>query len=126
MAEALGYKLELSPAGRTCEQIIQAVGSIKGIGLVARSPELLKFLDRLAHEDLEIEVEENDEDKKKKLHKDFAPLPKVMEVLERANAKGIFKGSNHLNALVRSHVLKLGMALRCTECLHTSGSAWKA
>jgi hypothetical protein len=30
------------------------------------------------------------------------------------------KGSRHLEALIRSHVLKLGMALRCTECQHTS------
>jgi hypothetical protein len=54
MAESLGYKLSLSPAGRTCQQIIAAVGGIKFIGIVARSPDLLKFLDRLAHDDLEV------------------------------------------------------------------------
>jgi len=122
VAESLGYKLELSPAGRTCEQIIHALGGIRAMGMVARSPELLKFLDRLAHEDLEVDLEgeEGDETKKKKLRKDFATLPKVMEVLERVNAGGISNGSRHLKALIRSHVLKLGMALRCTECLHTS------
>jgi len=122
MAESLGYKLELSPAGRTCEQIIHALGSTMAIGLVAQGPELLKFLDRLAHEDLEVDLEGEGGDgaKRKKLHKGFAPLPKVMEVLERVNAKGFSKGGRHLNALIRSHVLKLGMALRCTECLHTS------
>ena len=57
MAESLGYKLELSPAGRTCEQIIHALGSIRAMGLVARGTELLKFLDRLAHEDSEVELE---------------------------------------------------------------------
>ena len=107
MAESLGCKLELSPAGRTCEQIIHALGSIRAMGLVTRGPELLRFLDRLAHEDLEVEA-------------DGAPLPQVMEILERANANRFSKGSRHLDALVRSHVLKLGMALRCTECQHTS------
>jgi len=114
MAESLGYKLDLSAAGRTLEQIVHAVGSIEAMGLVTRAPELLKFLDSLAHEDLEVELDGNEESgtKKKKLRKGFAPLPKVMEILERVNAKGISKGSRHLNALVRSHVLKLGMALR--------------
>jgi len=122
MAESLGYKLELSPAGRTLEQIIHTIGSIRAMGLVARAPELLKFLDRLAHEDLEVELgeEEKDEVKRKRLRKGFAPLPQVMEILERINANAISGGSQHLNALVRSQVLKLGMALRCTECLHTS------
>jgi hypothetical protein len=122
MAESLGYKLELSPAGRTCEQMIHAPGSIRAMGLVARGPELLKFLDRLAREDLEVELEgeEGDGAKKKKLHKSFAPLPQIVEILERANANRFSKGSRHLDALIRSHVLKLGMALRCGECQHTS------
>jgi hypothetical protein len=122
MAESLGYKLSLSPAGRTCNQIIAAVGGIRAIGIVARSPELLRFLDRLAHEDLEVELEgeEGESGKRKKLHKSFALLPQVTELLERINTRGLSTSTNHLNALVRSNVLKLGMALRCTECLHTS------
>ncbi|HZQ20281.1 MAG TPA: hypothetical protein VFA90_16325 [Terriglobales bacterium] len=122
MAESLGYKLELSPAGRTCEQIIHSLGNIRAMGLVTRGPELLKFLDRLAHEDLEVEAEgkEGDGGRKKKLHKGFAKLPQVMEILERVNVNKFSKGSRHLDALIRSHVLKLGMALRCTECQHTS------
>ncbi len=67
MAESLGYKLELSPAGRTCEQIIHALGSIRAMGLVARGPELLKFLDRLAHEDLEVELEGEEGDGAKRM-----------------------------------------------------------
>jgi hypothetical protein len=123
MAESLGYKLSLSPAGRTCKQIITAVGGLPWIGIVARSPELLKFIDRLAHEDLEVELEgeEGEKGKRKKVHKGFALLPQVMEVLERTNAGGLARSSSgHLNALVRSNVLKLGMALRCSECEHTS------
>ena len=90
MAESLGYKLELSVAGRTLEQIVHAVGSIRAMGLVARAPELLKFLDRLAHEDLEVELDVDDRDggKRKKLRKDFAPLPQVMEILEKRRLEG--------------------------------------
>jgi hypothetical protein len=121
MAESLGYKLDLSPAGRTCEQIIHALGGIRAMGLVTRGPELLKFLDRLAHEDLEVEVDdEGDGIRKKNLHKGFALLPGITETLERVNANRYSKGGRHLDALIRSHVLKLGMALRCTECQHTS------
>jgi hypothetical protein len=127
MAESLGYKLELSPAGRTCEQIIHALGSIRAIGLVTRGPGLLRFLDRLAHEDLEVEVdgEEGDGTRKKKLHKGFAPLPQVMEILERVNSNRFSKGSRHLDALIRSHVLKLGMALRCRNASIQAGLALK-
>ncbi len=59
-AEASGYEpLPMSPAGRTCEQIIgHAVGGLGAVGVVTRSPELLRFMDRLAHEDLEVEIEE--------------------------------------------------------------------
>ncbi len=122
MAESLGYKLELSPAGRTCKQIIDALGGIRAIGIVARSLELLKFIDRLAHEaeEVELEVEEGDGLKRKKVHKGFASLPQVIEILERSNVGGLGTSSGHLNALVRSNVFKLGMALRCPECLHTS------
>ncbi|MGA7848397.1 MAG: hypothetical protein WCA13_04755 [Terriglobales bacterium] len=122
MAESLGYKLSLSPAGRTCKQIIDAVGGLMWIGIVARSPELLKFIDRLAHEDLEVELEgeEGEAGKRKKVHKGFATLPQVIETLERTNAGGLPTIGGHLNALIRSNVLKLGMALRCTECEYTS------
>jgi hypothetical protein len=63
------------------------------MGLVARGPELLNFLDRLAHEDLEVELEgeEGDGTKKKKLHKSFAPLPQIVEILER-ECEQVFKG----------------------------------
>jgi hypothetical protein len=49
LAESVGYKLSLSPAGRTCEQIIAALGGLKMIGIATRSPDLLRFIDRLAH-----------------------------------------------------------------------------
>lgn len=120
MAESLGYKLSLSPAGRTCQQIIAAVGGIKFIGIVARSPDLLKFLDRLAHDDLEVELDDEEGTTRKRVHKDFALLPQVVEILERVNAGGPATSSGHLNALIRDNVLKLGMALRCSKCLHTS------
>jgi hypothetical protein len=76
LAESTGYKLSMSPAGRTCEQIISAVGGLKMVGIVARAPELLRLIDRLAHEDVEIEVEsqEGETTKRKKLSKPYAPL----------------------------------------------------
>ena len=44
------------------------------IGIVARSPELLRFIDRLAHEDLEVEIESGEGTARKKIHKSYAPL----------------------------------------------------
>ena len=122
LAESVGYKLSLSPAGRTCEQIIAAVGGLSMIGIVGRSAELLRFLDRLAHEDLEIELDNEDgaPAKRKKVHKSYAPLNHVLEVVRKSNPEHQSVNTPHLNALIRCNVLKLGMALRCTECLNTS------
>ena len=120
LAESVGYKLSLSPAGRTCDQIITAVGGLKMIGIVGRSPELLRFIDRLAHEDLEIPVDEEEASKRKKVYKPYALLDQVLEVLGKSNPNHQSVIGPHLRALIRSKVLKLGMALRCTECLHTS------
>lgn len=122
LAESVGYKLSLSPAGRTCEQIISAVGGLRMIGIASRSAELVRFIDRLAHEDLEVEVENEDGSpgKRKKLYKPYAPLDHTLEVVRKSNPDHQSVSGPHLNALIRCNVLKLGMALRCTECLNTS------
>src|SRR5580692_3184187 len=120
LAESLGYKLLLSPAGRTCNQIISAVGGLNMIRIVARSPELLKFIDRLAHEDLEVEIDSDEGIPRKKMHKSYARLSQVLEVIHKSNMEHPRLSRPHLNTLIRCKVLKLGMALRCSECQHTS------
>jgi hypothetical protein len=120
LAESVGYKLSLSPAGKTCEQIIAAVGGLKMVGIVGRSPELLRFIDRLAHEDLEVPLDAEEALKRKRVYKPYALLDQVLEVVGRSNPDHQSIVGPHLNALIRSKVLKLGMALRCSECLHTS------
>ncbi len=120
LAESLGYRLSISPAGRTCNQIVSAVGGLKMMGIIARAPELLKFIDRLAHEDLEVELDDDEGAARKKMHKPYAPLSMVLEVIHKSNADHPSIGGSHLNALIRCKVLKLGMALRCSECQNTS------
>ena len=122
LAEASGYELSMSPAGRTCEQIIAAVGGLGAVSVVTRSPELLRFMDRLAHEDLEVEIEEqgNEPGKRKKVHKAFAPLTQAQEVMRRSNPGNEGVAEPHLAALIRRNVLKLGMALNCSKCSHKS------
>lgn len=119
LAESLGYKMSLSPAGRVCEQIIAAVGNIKSIRTVVRSPDLLKMLDRMAHEDLEVEIEEQD-GKRKNVKKTYAPLAEILRVLGIANATEGERIEWHLAALTRCNVLRVGMALRCDSCQSSS------
>jgi hypothetical protein len=119
LAESLGYKLSLSPAGRVCEQIIVAVGNIKSIGTVVRSPDLLKMLDRMAHADLEVEIEDPD-GKRKSVKKAYAPLAEVLRVLGTANTAEGERIERHLAALTRCNVLRIGMALRCDSCQSSS------
>jgi hypothetical protein len=119
VAETVGLSLDLSSAGKTCEQIISAVGGLRGLGIVVRSPDLLKLLDSLAHEDFEVE-DENEEHIKKRLFKSYAPLSKVCEVLRRANPEPDGAWQGNLTALLYRNVLKIGMALSCPECEHSS------
>jgi hypothetical protein len=119
LAEASGFELSLSPAGRVCEQIISAMGGLGPIGIVARSPELLRFLNSLAHEDLEVEVD-GEGGRTKKVRKDFAGYNDTIATIRRSNPGNETVAANHLGALIRCKVLKVGMKLKCTECLQTS------
>jgi hypothetical protein len=81
---------------------------------------VLRFFDRLAHEDLEVGIEEDDGSARKKMHKPYAPLSSVLEVVNKSNIDYPKVSVRHLDALLRCKVLKLGMALRCSQCQHTS------
>lgn len=116
----LGYKIAISPSGRTCQQIISSLGDIYSLGVVMRSGEILRFLDQMAHEDVEIEFKhEGGTGKKRRIKKAYAPYPRLREVVQRSNQYPNLVDS-HVDALLRCNVLKLGMALRCGECSHTS------
>jgi hypothetical protein len=121
-AFANGKKLTLtmSPAGETCQQIIKAVGGLSSISIVTRSPELLHFLDSLAHENVEVE---SDATPPKKVRKAYAPYPKTLEVVNRASPAFDAAGPRLLRALVNTGVLVAGLTLRCKECNHSSWHA---
>jgi len=122
LAESSGFQLSLSPAGRVCEQIISAFGSLMAARTVLESKELLRMLDRMAHEDLEIEIEEPGDDpaKRKKVKKPYALLGNVQRVLRMSHQTDPERMERHLAALTRCNVLRLGMALQCDSCLNTS------
>lgn len=122
LAEGLGYTLSLSPAGRTCQQIIKALGGLAMIRMVARSAEFIKFLNRIAHEDVEVEIDvvEDKERKRKKVSKSYATYNEVQREIGKANAEHPALGETHLAALIRQNVLRVGLTLRCPECHHTS------
>jgi hypothetical protein len=124
LAEASGSDLSLSPAGRTCEQIIASLGGLLSVGLVARSKELLDFLNSLAHEDLEADPEEPEgqregKPRRKRPHKAFAPYNQAYSVVRRSNPGNKSVADSHLGALVHRKVLKIGMKLTCPECQET-------
>jgi hypothetical protein len=122
VAKASGYDLTMSSAGRTCEQIIAAVGGLNLLGIVARSAELLRLLDRMAHEDVEVEpdIEEGEEQRRRPLSKPYQTYNTVRAVIHRANKDLEHAADSHLGALIRQNVLKFGMALKCGECTHSS------
>jgi hypothetical protein len=121
LAEASGFQLSLSPAGRVCEQIIASFGSLMAARTVLESKELLRMLDRMAHEDLEVEIEVpgDEPEKRKKVKKAYAPLGEVQRVLRTTNQNDAARLDRHLANLTRSNVLRLGMVLQCDSCLNS-------
>lgn len=122
LAEANGFQLSLSPAGRVCEQIIASFGSIMATRTVLESADLLRMLDRMAHEDLEVELEETgvEPEKRKRVKKAYAPLGEVLRVLGLCSHPDTGGLNRHLTALVHCKVLRLGMVLKCSACLNSS------
>lgn len=126
LAEASGFKLTLSSAGRVCEQIIASFGNLMSTRTVLESRELMRMLDRMAHEDLDIEIDDLGEEqdgaqkKRKKIKKAYAPLGEVLRVLRLSNQSDSVRLDRQLAALTRCNVLRLGMALQCDSCLHSS------
>jgi len=120
--QAHALKMELSSAGRVCEQVITALGGLHGIGLVA-SEDLLRLLDRLAHGDLELEISD-DEDvattPKRRVRSESVPYSKIQEVLGRTHAGDGRTARGYLDMLLRSKVLTLGLKLPCPHCTQRS------
>jgi hypothetical protein len=126
LAEASGLQLTLSPAGRVCEQIISSFGNLMSTRTVLESRELMRMLDRMAHEDLEVEIDEPGQEqsdatkKRKKVKKAYAPLGEVQRVLRLSHQSDSGRLDRQLAALTRCNVLRLGMALQCDSCQHSS------
>jgi hypothetical protein len=118
LAEGLGYDLSASPAGQTAQQIIKALGSLALGSIILKSQELLKYLNRLAHEDVEVDVTNEDGDRRVK--KAFAPYNDLKRILNRAVVPDHMSVEAKLSNLVRLKILRPGLTRRCPECGHTS------
>jgi hypothetical protein len=119
LADGVGYKLTLSPAGQTAQQIIKALGGRLVFGnIIMKSVELLKYLNRLAHEDVEIDV--TNDGATKKIKKAFAPYNDLKRVLNMAVTPHYLTPEMQLANLVRLKILRTGLLQMCPECRHTS------
>lgn len=119
LVDGVGYELDLSPAGRTAQQIIKALGGYLPISsVVMKSAEFLKYLNRLAHEDVEVDV--THEGESKKIKKPFAPYKDLRRELNRTVRPNFLTVERQLANLVSYNVLRPGLTLECPECHHTS------
>lgn len=119
LAEGVGYKLNLSPAGRTAEQIIKSLGGhLSMSSIILKSAQFLKYLNKLAHEDVEVDVSQDGESKQiKKPYVLYNDLRRELSLLARPEYLTV---ERQLSNLVTYNVLRPGLTLECPECLHTS------
>jgi hypothetical protein len=119
LADGLGYHLSLSPGGQTAQQIIKALGGhLAFSNIILKSEQLLKYLNRLAHEDVEVDV--TNDGTNKKIKKPYAPYKDLKRVLELTAPHDYMTSEAKLSNLVRTKVLRPGLTQECPECHHTS------
>ena len=119
LADGVGYKLNLSPAGQTAQQIIKALGGHFSLSsIILKSGQFLKYLNRLAHEDVEVDVTHDGEYKRVK--KPYAPYNDLRRELSAMATREYMTVERQLSSLVHHNVLRPGLTLECPECLHTS------
>lgn len=119
LADGLGYILGLSPAGQTAQQIVKALnGHLALSSVILKSAQFLKYLNRLAHEDVEVDVTHDGENKK--IKKPFAPYNDLRRELNALVRPNYLTVERQLSNLVSYNVLRPGLTLECPECRHTS------
>jgi hypothetical protein len=118
LAEGVGYQWRMSPAGRTAQQIIKALGGyLSSISFVLKSEQFVKYLNSMAREDVEMDV--TNEDVPKTIKKPYALYNDLKRILNQT-AKHRVTVENQLYNLVSLKVLRPGLTQECPECRHTS------
>jgi len=113
-----GLKAELSSNGRIANQVIQALGGLRGVRVIANE-DVLRLLQKMAHGDVEIEIDPDDPKRKRSVRAYAIPRPHIVEVLSRSCGSGEI-GNNLLASLVHFKILVIGLRLQCPECRQTT------
>jgi hypothetical protein len=113
-----GFTAELSSSGRIAKQIIEAIGGLRGAQMLANE-DLLKLLNKMAHGDVEIEIDGDDPKRKRSVRAYAVPRLQMLETLNRSHGSRGF-GANLLASLVHFKVLVVGLRLQCPECRQTT------
>lgn len=118
-AEGQGFAFSVSPSGQVCQQIVAALGGLEWVRLIANES-ILRLFDDLARGDFQIEIDDEQTNKKRRVRSGSAPYGRVQKILMQASDGDKEVAANLLNTLVRRSILKLGIRLKCTECQQKS------
>jgi hypothetical protein len=113
-----GFTAELSSSGRIASQVIEAIGGLRGAQLLA-DEDLLRLLNKMAHGDVEIEIDADNPKRKRSVRAYAVPRPQLLDILNKSHGSRGF-GGNLLASLVHFKVLVVGLRLQCPECRQTT------
>ena len=113
-----GFTAELSSSGRIADQVVQTLGGLRLMQMLANK-DLLQLLNKMAHGDVEIEVDANDPKCKRTVRAYAVPRPHMLEILSRSVGSREI-GGNLLASLVHFKILVVGLRLQCPECRQTT------
>jgi len=113
-----GFKAELSSSGRIANQIIQTLGGLRTMQMLANE-DLMRLLNKMAHGEVEIEIDTDDPERKRTVRAYAVPRPQMLGILSRSCGSSEI-GGNLLASLVHFKVLTVGLRLQCPECWQTT------
>jgi hypothetical protein len=101
---------------------IEAVGGLRGIALIGKQ-EILQLLDRMAHGQVEVEMEDDRESQKRAVRAYVVSRSHMLGLLSRATDGSTEIAQNLLASLLHLRAIAVGLRLQCPECGQT---AWYA
>ena len=118
-----GFNVELSDKGRIALQMIRALGGPSGARVVSH-PDIVRLLNDMAHGDVELPGEESEDGAKKQARglarARFTSKDRWIGLLRRIHGNHDVQVKRHWDALINRGVLRLGLHLKCQQCVQTT------
>jgi len=107
-----GIRMAVSSAGNTCRQLMNMIGGPMAANLFNRE-EIVRLFDKMACGMVEDDTEPPE---RKRPKRRFVTEQELVATLKKCHSNNQRVVHNHLRALIRSRVLRVGLRVECSAC----------